>query len=159
LSQFLLLSNPLLILTPFPSQHEAEKPHPCTQCKKRFKSPTEAERHLNAIHLNSDFWSCKALEDPLLAYHAQTYQGATWDVCGFCGGEFARKDGGAAPDRDELVAHVESVHRIAECDHEKKFYRADNFRQHLKNTHVALPGKWLKALERACRSTTAVARA
>lgn len=75
-----------------------------------------------------------------------------WDVCGLCGGEFARKEGGLA-DRDELVAHAESVHKIGECDRNKKFYRADNFRQHLKNTHVALPGKWLKALERACRST------
>jgi len=75
-----------------------------------------------------------------------------WDVCGFCGGEFARGETGE-PDRAELAAHVESVHRVAECDRNKKFYRADNFRQHLKNTHVALPGKWLKALERACRCT------
>ena len=135
------------------SLHEAEKPHPCTKCKKRFKSPTEAERHINAIHLKADFWSCKALEDPLRAYHQQTYHGMVWDVCGLCGGEFARKDGQAEPNRDELVAHVESVHKIGECDRNKKFYRADNFRQHLKNTHVALPGKWLKTLERACRST------
>ncbi|KAK4153147.1 hypothetical protein C8A00DRAFT_15600 [Chaetomidium leptoderma] len=134
--------------------HEAEKPHPCTQCKKRFKSPTEAERHINAIHLKSDFWSCKALEDPLLAYHPRTYHGVVWDVCGFCGGEFARKDG--VVDRSELVVHVETVHTIAQCDRNKKFYRADNFRQHLKNTHVALPGKWLKALERTCRSTREV---
>ncbi|AEO54510.1 hypothetical protein MYCTH_2297159 [Thermothelomyces thermophilus ATCC 42464] len=140
------------------TNHEAEKPHPCTQCKKRFKSPTEAERHLNAIHLKADFWSCKALEDPLQAYHTQSYQGTTWDVCGFCGGEFVRKDGDdgvPALDRAELVAHVESVHRISDCDRNKKFYRADNFRQHLKNTHVALPGRWLKALENACRSTAA----
>ncbi|KAL2160967.1 hypothetical protein VTH06DRAFT_8679 [Thermothelomyces fergusii] len=140
--------------------HEAEKPHPCSQCKKRFKSPTEAERHLNAIHLKADFWSCRALEDPLRAYHAQSYQGTTWDVCGFCGGGFVRKDGGGGGgvpvvDRAELVAHVESVHRVSDCDRNKKFYRADNFRQHLKNTHVALPGKWLKALENACRSTVA----
>ncbi|KAK4099402.1 hypothetical protein N658DRAFT_498319 [Parathielavia hyrcaniae] len=140
-------------------QHEAEKPHPCGQCKKRFKSPTECERHVNAIHLKADFWSCRALEDPLLAYHAQTYRGVVFDVCGFCGGEFARRDsdgsgggGLAAPDREALVAHMQSVHRVADCDWNKKFYRADNFRQHLKNTHVALPGRWLRALERACRS-------
>ncbi|KAK4127010.1 hypothetical protein N657DRAFT_640903 [Parathielavia appendiculata] len=133
-------------------QHEAEKPHPCSQCKKRFKSPTECERHVNAIHLKSDFWSCKALEDPLLAYHAQTYRGVVFDVCGFCGGEFARREDGVIADREALVAHVQSVHRVADCDRNKKFYRADNFRQHLKNTHVALPGRWLKALERACRS-------
>ncbi|KAL2136494.1 hypothetical protein VTI74DRAFT_3513 [Chaetomium olivicolor] len=133
------------------SNHEAEKPHPCTQCKKRFKSPTEAERHINAIHLKSDYWSCKTLEDPMLAFHSQTYHGAVWDVCGFCGGEFPRVDGAA--NRQEMVTHVQSTHRIGECDHGKKFYRADNFRQHLKNTHVALPGKWLKMLETACRSS------
>lgn len=106
---------------------------------------------MNAIHLKSDYWSCKAFEDPLLAYHVQPYHGGVWDVCGFCGGEFAREN--EMPDRDKLVAHVESVHRVGECDGNKKFYRADNFRQHLKNTHVALPGKWLKPLESACRRT------
>src|SRR5690348_16102175 len=99
------------------SAHEAEKPHPCTQCKKRFKSPTEAERHINAIHLKADYWSCKALEDPLRAYHQQTYHGMVWDVCGLCGGEFARQGGGGGGGQDdarreELIAHVESVHRI-----------------------------------------------
>ncbi|KAL2266674.1 hypothetical protein VTJ83DRAFT_6026 [Remersonia thermophila] len=151
------------------AQHESEKPHPCTRCKKRFKSPTEAERHLNAIHLKSDFWSCKALENPLHAYHTtsrKSHQPAdtndssgrtsmVLDVCGFCGGEFPRRvaEGGETyQNTKELIAHVESVHRIRECDGNKKFYRADNFRQHLKNTHVALPGRWLKVLERGCRS-------
>ncbi|EGS23696.1 uncharacterized protein CTHT_0003940 [Thermochaetoides thermophila DSM 1495] len=150
-------------------QHEAEKPHPCTQCKKRFKSPTEAERHINAIHLKSDSWSCKALENCLLAFQSETFNGVVWDVCGFCGGGFARNHskgnsdengviGGdsneATPEhKAELVSHLESVHKIGECDRNKKFYRADNFRQHLKNTHVAKPGKWLKTLERVCRTT------
>ncbi|KAL1835958.1 hypothetical protein VTJ49DRAFT_5762 [Mycothermus thermophilus] len=151
------------------AQHESEKPHPCTRCKKRFKSPTEAERHLNAIHLKSDFWSCKALENPLHAYHTTSRKPhqpsdnddsiTVLDVCGFCGGEFPRRrrrhaDGEEVlcQDTEELVKHVESVHRIRECDRNKKFYRADNFRQHLKGTHVALPGRWLKVLERGCRS-------
>lgn len=72
-------------------------------------------------------------------------------MCGFCGGGFARK--GDVADEAELVSHLESVHKIGECDRNKKFYRADNFRQHLKNTHVAKPGKWLKALESVCRTT------
>jgi hypothetical protein len=133
------------------SQHESEKPHPCTQCKKRFKSPTEAERHINAIHLKSDSWSCKAFEDALVAFQSESFNGVVWDVCGFCGGGFARK--GDSVDQAELISHLESVHKIGECDRNKKFYRADNFRQHLKNTHVAKPGKWLKALERVCRTT------
>lgn len=142
-------------------QHEAEKPHPCTQCKKRFKSPTEAERHINAIHLKSDSWSCNALEDALVAFQSESFNGVVWDVCGFCGGGFARKDGGGFADdahQAELVSHLESVHKIGECDRNKKFYRADNFRQHLKKTHVAKPGKWLKALEGVCRTTGAAAR-
>jgi hypothetical protein len=140
------------------SNHQAEKPHPCPQCKKRFKSPTEAERHLNALHLKADFWSCEALKDPLLAYHTQTYGGETSNICVLCNGEIKHKDG--VPDHDELVKHVETVHRFGVCDRKKKFYRADNFRQHLKGTHVALcSGVWLKELERACRSTTAPRRA
>ncbi|KAK3298726.1 uncharacterized protein B0H64DRAFT_318014 [Chaetomium fimeti] len=139
------------------TNHEAEKPHPCPQCKKRFKSPTEAERHLNALHLKADFWSCEALKDPLLAYRAQTYGGETSNICVLCNGEIKHKDG--VPDHDELVRHVETVHRFGVCDRKKKFYRADNFRQHLKGTHVALcSGVWLKELERACRSTTAPRR-
>ncbi|KAL2259342.1 hypothetical protein VTK26DRAFT_7009 [Humicola hyalothermophila] len=169
------------------TQHESEKPHACTQCPKRFKSPTEAERHINAIHLKSDSWSCKALENPLLAFQSEIFNGTVWDVCGFCGGGFARKGsasvsrpgggagagagddvtGGEGGERErhefdedshraELLLHLESVHKVGECDRNKKFYRGDNFRQHLKNTHVAKPGKWLKALERVCRASSDV---
>ncbi|KAK3986366.1 Fez family zinc finger protein 2 [Cladorrhinum sp. PSN332] len=145
-------------------EHEAAKPHPCTQCKKRFKSPTEAERHINAIHLKSDSWSCKALRDPLLAFYSEVYHGdQVWDVCAYCGGGFIRKGATGSgpihdiPDEEKLVliAHLESVHKLGDCDREKNFYRADNFRQHLKNTHVAKPGKWLKTLEKICRTTNA----
>ncbi|KAK4224909.1 Fez family zinc finger protein 2 [Podospora fimiseda] len=143
-------------------EHEASKPHPCTQCKKRFKSPTEAERHINAIHLKSDSWSCKALSDPLLAFYSEIYHGTqVWDVCAYCGGGFIRSEkSGSGPiqgileeEKKVLVGHLESVHKLGECDRDKMFYRADNFRQHLKNTHVAKPGKWLKSLEKVCRST------
>jgi hypothetical protein len=106
---------------------------------------------MNAIHVKSDFWSCKALEDLLLAYDTETVDGGAWDVCRFCGFGFLRENG--AVDRDKLVNHVEATHRIGECDPSKNFYRADNFRQHLKNTHAATPGRWLKTLEHVCRST------
>ncbi|KAK4161230.1 Fez family zinc finger protein 2 [Cladorrhinum sp. PSN259] len=146
--------------------HEAAKPHPCTQCKKRFKSPTEAERHINAIHLKSDSWSCKPLhDDPLLAFYSEVYHGdQVWDVCAYCGGGFIRKgpagllvpihDTPDDEDKKVLIAHLEKVHKLADCDRQKNFYRADNFRQHLKNTHVAKPGKWLKVLEKVCRTST-----
>ncbi|KAK0628348.1 hypothetical protein B0T17DRAFT_522502 [Bombardia bombarda] len=147
-------------------RHEAEKPHPCSQCKKRFKSPKEAERHMNAIHLKSDYWSCQMLANPLVAFHTVTSRGVMYDICGFCGGGFERAKGennsddtgsaDASTDRDisELVAHLESVHKHMECNQERKFYRVDNFRTHLRTAHVALPGKWLKVLERNCRTVT-----
>lgn len=103
-----------------------------------------------------------------MAFQSESFNGVVWDVCGFCGGGFVRNGGGSgngnggeaaaaaavtAAHRAELVSHLESVHKIGDCDRNKKFYRADNFRQHLKNTHVAKPGKWLKALEAVCRTT------
>ncbi|KAM7195931.1 hypothetical protein V8F20_007296 [Naviculisporaceae sp. PSN 640] len=149
-------------------QHEAEKPHACSHhpCKMRFKSPKETERHINAIHLKSDYWTCEVLRNPLLAFHAENISGSTYDVCGFCGGDFERKPpglagSGACLERDEkginifeLISHLDSVHRRGECNLERKFYRVDNFRTHLKTAHVAKAGKWLKILERNCRSGT-----
>ncbi|KAK3372670.1 hypothetical protein B0H63DRAFT_497059 [Podospora didyma] len=132
--------------------HEAEKPHPCSQCKKRFKSPTEAERHINAVHLKLDFWSCQALANPLDAFHSETYNGEMYDICGLCGGGFAQ---GADRDIPELISHLESVHKHGECDRDKKFFRVDNYRSHLRIAHVSKPGKWLKVLEKTCRMTRA----
>ncbi|KAK0730161.1 hypothetical protein B0H67DRAFT_474660 [Lasiosphaeris hirsuta] len=139
------------------TQHEAEKPYPCSQCRKRFKSPTEADRHRNAVHIKSDYWTCGALENPLVAFQRETHEGQGWEVCGFCGGGFAQEtEASAARDKShtsELLVHLESVHHHGECSREKKFYRVDNFRQHLKTTHVAKQGNWLKILEGKCRTT------
>ncbi|KAK4183042.1 Fez family zinc finger protein 2 [Podospora australis] len=143
-------------------EHETEKPHPCTdaKCNKRFKSPTEAERHINAIHLKNEYWSCRTLEDPLMAFHSETFHGTVvWDVCGYCGSGFVRKEGQEGDQEKQqedyekkLISHLGDIHKFGECDREKKFYRADNFRQHLRGTHVAIPGLWLKALETVCRT-------
>ncbi|KAK3363167.1 hypothetical protein B0T25DRAFT_32047 [Lasiosphaeria hispida] len=139
------------------TQHEAEKPYPCAQCRKRFKSPTEADRHRNAVHIKSDYWTCGALENPLVAFQRETHEERVWEVCGFCGGGFAQEtEASAARDEShtsELLVHLESVHHHGECSREKKFYRVDNFRQHLKTTHVARQGNWLKILEGKCRTT------
>ena len=59
---------------------------------------------------------------------------------------------GNGVDELELVSHLDSVHKRGECNRERKFYRVDNFRQHLKTAHVAKPGKWLKILERGCKA-------
>lgn len=132
-------------------KHETEKPHPCTLCKRRFKSPAEADRHTKAVHIKSHYWTCKAMEDPLVAFHQETHNDVVWDVCGLCGGGFVQGEGRAA----ELLGHLEGIHHYGECNREKEFYRVDNFRQHLKTTHEARQGKWLKDLEARCRTTTA----
>ncbi|KAK3330734.1 hypothetical protein B0H66DRAFT_587054 [Apodospora peruviana] len=135
-------------------QHESEKPHACSQpeCKMRFKSPKEADRHINALHLKSDYWTCDAISTPLHAFYSETSAGLTCDICGFCGGGISRKDDEAG--MDELLKHLDSMHKFGECNRERKFYRVDNFRQHLKTAHLAKPGKWLKILERNCRTVT-----
>jgi hypothetical protein len=139
------------------AKHETEKPYPCARCKRRFKSPAEADRHTKAVHIKSHYWTCKAMDEPSAVFHQEVYEDGTYDICGFCGGGFLRNaDGAEGQERRvaELVSHLEKVHHFGECNREKEFYRVDNFRQHLKTTHVAKQGKWLKDLEAKCRTTT-----
>ncbi|KAK5656447.1 hypothetical protein OQA88_4829 [Cercophora sp. LCS_1] len=140
------------------TKHESEKPHPCTRCKRRFKSPAEADRHMKAVHIKSHYWTCKALEDPLIAFFQEDWDNGTYDICGFCGGGFLQGQGGSGGEEkraQELISHLEDIHHYGECNREKEFYRVDNFRQHLKATHVAKQTKWLKELEARCRTSTA----
>lgn len=102
------------------------------------------------------------METPLVIFQQENYEdGVVWDICGFCGGGFAQSGDGSAEAEDarigELVGHLEKVHHYGECNRDKEFFRVDNFRQHLKTTHVAKQGKWLKALEARCRMTRAAA--
>ena len=92
------------------------------------------------------------MENPLVVFHQETHNEVVWDVCGLCGGGFVQ---GGEGRMGELVGHLEAIHHYGECNREKEFYRVDNFRQHLKTTHVAKQGKWLKDLEARCRTTTA----
>jgi len=48
------------------------------------------------------------------------------------------------------IAHLQEVHKFGECNHAKKFFRADHFRQHLKHSHAGTSGKWTNMLENAC---------
>jgi hypothetical protein len=134
-------------------KHEAEKPYPCSRCKRRFKSPAEADRHTKAVHIKSHYWTCKAMENPMTAFHQETYEDGTYDICGLCGGGFLRAE---TDQTGELVSHLEGVRHYGECNRDKEFYRVDNFRQHLKTTHVAKQGRWLKELEGRCRMNTTV---
>ena len=81
------------------------------------------------------------------------------DTCGYCGDEFQR-NGRPAPGSDVRtltesdwnvrVKHLVDVHKFRECNHTKKFFRADHFRQHLKHSHAGTSGKWTNMLENAC---------
>lgn len=57
-----------------------------------------------------------------------------------------------ATDRDfeARIQHLTEVHKFGECNHAKKFFRADHFRQHLKHSHAGTSGKWTNMLENAC---------
>lgn len=147
---------------PAPSNHEQEKQYVCTYCRNRFKNKNEAERHQNSLHLRRHSWSCAALAGYAAAFHPSSTSPHTSDTCGYCGEDFAR-NGLSTPstlgqqepvpsDRDwELrINHLQEAHKFGECNHAKKFFRADHFRQHLKHSHAGTSGKWTNMLENAC---------
>lgn len=114
----------------------------------------EAERHITTIHLRPFSWSCRRLATHEAAYQCvtdtdETGTVKTFDVCGFCGKQFER---GVDPP-SSLAVHVEVDHKLHECKASaKKFYREDMFGQHLKLSHAAEAGVWLKFLENACKA-------
>lgn len=136
-----------------------EKQYECAYCKNRFKNKNEAERHQNSLHLRRHSWSCAALSGYSAAFHISSIRPTEADTCGYCGDEFTRTgagpngvEGRIASDRDwELrIQHLIDVHKFGECNHAKKFFRADHFRQHLKHSHAGTSGKWTNMLENAC---------
>ncbi|KIH95155.1 c2h2 finger domain containing protein [Sporothrix brasiliensis 5110] len=147
--------------------HQTKKPHICAFCGRRFSRMNEAERHITTIHLRPFSWSCRRLATPLLAFQRVSDGTTTYDVCGFCGRQFQRpaslssNSGGdsvagandkAAHDQ-ALTLHIEIDHKLHDCKASaKKFYREDMFGQHLKLSHAAEPGVWLKYLENACKA-------
>jgi hypothetical protein len=133
--------------------HEMEKQYSCQYCNNRFKNKNEAERHQNSLHLRRHSWSCAAISGYEAAFHpstspaAQTPTGAASDACGYCGEEFPNQP---QPDWKRRYDHLTNVHKFAECNQSKKFFRADHFRQHLKHSHAGRSGKWTNMLESAC---------
>lgn len=138
------------------SAHEMEKQYECQYCKNRFKNKNEAERHQNSLHLRRHSWSCAALSGCNAAFHNSPTRSTEADTCGYCGDEFSRSgigiDGKVATEQDweARVQHLVDVHKFGECNHAKKFFRADHFRQHLKHSHAGTSGKWTNMLENAC---------
>ena len=144
------------------SAHQQEKQYYCAYCRNRFKNKNEAERHQNSLHLRRHSWSCAALSSYAAAFHTSPTQPSEADSCGYCGEEFLRS-GISSPtsnsqqvafitdqDWDIRIAHLMEMHKFGECNHAKKFFRADHFRQHLKHSHAGTSGKWTNMLENAC---------
>lgn len=80
------------------------------------------------------------------------------DSCGYCGEEFLRSGISSATVSGHVVTerewkirikHLQTVHNFRECD-EKKFFRADHFRQHLVHCHAGTSGEWTHIIEDAC---------
>ncbi|KAF7946653.1 hypothetical protein EAE96_009645 [Botrytis aclada] len=140
--------------------HEQEKQYECLYCRNRFKNKNEAERHQNSLHLRRYSWSCAALLDWAHAFHPSPSRPNDADTCGYCGEDFPRTgvanhEGTPMPvatgeDWDLRGAHLQDMHKFGECNHAKKFFRADHFRQHLKHSHAGTSGKWTNMLENAC---------
>jgi hypothetical protein len=130
-----------------------EKQYACQFCNNRFKNKNEAERHQNSLHLRRQSWSCAAIPSYHAAFHpstnttSQTPSTVPTDACGFCGLEFSNIP---APDWDRRAEHLANVHKFGECNQNKRFYRADHFRQHLKHSHAGQSGKWTNMLESVC---------
>lgn len=130
--------------------HEDEKQYACAYCSNRFKNKNEAERHQNSLHVRRQSWSCAALSSYQAAFHPSFpshSQNRTSDICGFCGQEFPAHE----PDWDARIDHLTNIHKFGECNSNKKFFRADHFRQHLKHSHGGKTGKWTNILESSCQ--------
>ncbi|TGZ80338.1 hypothetical protein EX30DRAFT_372282 [Ascodesmis nigricans] len=147
--------------------HEAEKQYKCLYCNNRFKNKNEAERHQNSLHLRRYSWSCVVLADnfqaafhPLLPPSSSSSSSSSTpappppqiDICGYCGEEFplASVNGDKKEWQERKYLHLQDQHKFGECNQQKKFYRADHFRQHLKHSHGGTSGKWTNELEKSC---------
>jgi len=142
--------------------HEQEKQYECAYCRNRFKNKNEAERHQNSLHLRRHSWSCAALSGYSAAFHNSPTRPNEADTCGYCGEDFPRS-GISSPsvtgppvavatdqDWEVRIGHLQEMHKFGECNHAKKFFRADHFRQHLKHSHAGTSGKWTNMLENSC---------
>lgn len=54
-------------------------------------------------------------------------------------------------DWDERIIQPKNEYKFGECNHEKKFFRAEHFQQHLKQSHAGSTGIWAIILTDTCR--------
>lgn len=90
-------------------------------------------------------WSCAAIYPEEAAFFDSIHN-LSVSVCGLCG-ELVRK----SPDVTQRKNHLSNIHKWHTCNRDELFYRVDDFRQHLKHSHHAVPGWWCQTLERSAR--------
>ncbi|KAI1496193.1 hypothetical protein F5X99DRAFT_84001 [Biscogniauxia marginata] len=140
--------------------HEAKRQYECHYCGNRFKTKNEAERHQESLHIRRRAWSCLVLYNLGFdhAFHDSPEEPGHKSICGYCGIEISISRDSTDFDsmypqkqhENLLLEHLQEVHKVGQCNMSKKFYRADHFRQHLKHSHGAIPGKWVNVLETKC---------
>lgn len=104
----------------------------CPLCSGTFRDANEARRHFKAIHLRQMSWSCGTIASYHAYFTSNDWASKNQNVCSMCGMEFFEP-----ADWKKRLAHLLHAHNLGQCDLNKKFYRADHFRQHLKHTHRA----------------------
>ncbi|KAF2237822.1 hypothetical protein EV356DRAFT_359895 [Viridothelium virens] len=132
------LSKTILRSSRFPNRYT------CGFCTNTFANRKEAERHIESLHERKHSWSCSALRSIQDAF----FQRQESLICGYCETQvtFSKHPEAALLCRK----HLRIAHRFQQCNLEKRFWRIDHFRQHLKHSHGAFIGKWTEVLEDAC---------
>ncbi|KAH9208251.1 hypothetical protein DL95DRAFT_246390, partial [Leptodontidium sp. 2 PMI_412] len=137
--------------------HEKETLYRCSDCNTRFKNKNEAQCHQNSLHINRHSWSCAALSGYTEAF--QPSADSSSDTCGFCEEQFRCNNQmkfslntfvASEADWDERIIQPKNEYKFGECNHEKKFFRAEHF-QHLKQSHAGSTGIWAIILTDTCR--------
>ena len=123
--------------------HMKEKSFRCGFCQNRFKNKNEAERHQKPLHLRLRSWSCGAISDykaafhPLISFESPNPNSASYDVCGYCGEKFSN----IPRDWEIRIEYLPNCINLENAIKQKKFFRADHLRQHLKHSHASASGK------------------
>lgn len=124
-----------------------EMRYSCPHCheERSFAQSVVLTRHVRAMHPGKSLhhWSCAALASPEDAI-CRVHHGLS--VCAYCGMEVQ----GSSSD-GQILEHLVQAHRFRKCDMEMKFFRPDQFRQHLEESHGgSSSGEWINVLSNRC---------
>jgi hypothetical protein len=112
----------------------------------------EGRQEAEFLDFGCQYWSCGVIGAAYRNLFYSLFEIPPLDdtaisVCLYCGNNFTN----SPPDWDQRYRHLVHVHEFGACNQGgTKFFRADDFRQHLKYYHRATIGKWTNLLETAC---------